>query len=453
MARTRGVSGAAYAVSLVIFVIFFIFSLGFAILFYTQSTAADQKARKATEALNHLATAPERAAIESEFPNRTGTAVSVLHDENQRLKQRLVGSPTVSMDSIQQQLKAGGIDPSQSMLYLVRSLQATKTADDEAIDSLKKEVAAARDARKAMENEKAALAASYDDAIAKANAQLTQIQDENKQYRDSEAGNYKKLEDQFTAVRDQSAKAADVQQTALREKDHEIDQLNQRIRTLEARITPVEKGTIHPETQVDGHIAAVVYEQGLVYIDRGRKDRITAGLTFEVFDKLTGVSTNEVGDVRGKATIEVINIGENSSVCRIVRQERGKTVNEGDLIVNAVYDPNVRFKFVVFGEFDVDNTGQASISDRRRIETMITQWGGILSDELSFDTDFLILGQEPKPPEPLKQGDLDPTHIQVHEEEARRYKQYQDLKANAKALAVPILNQNRFLALVGHYQR
>ena len=43
-----------------------------------------------------------------------------------------------------------------------------------------------------------------------------------------------------------------------------------------------------------------------------------AGLTFEVFDPATGVVKDKSGDLRGKATIEVISILDNTSQCRIV---------------------------------------------------------------------------------------------------------------------------------------
>ena len=75
---------------------------------------------------------------------------------------------------------------------------------------------------------------------------------------------------------------------------------------------------------------------------------------------------------------------------------------EGDLIANAVYDPNMHFRFMVSGDFDIDGTGQTSTTDRKRIEGMVTQWGGELETpvegkavSLNYDVDFLVLGQEP----------------------------------------------------------
>src|SRR5690606_23185485 len=111
-------------------------------------------------------------------------------------------------------------------------------------------------------------------------------------------------------------------------------------------------------------------------------------------------------------------------------------------------------------DFDVDNTGRTSMSDRRRIETMILQWGGKLSQaseednrELSYDVDYLVLGEEPELPTPLPPGTFDPEIIEAHRAKQRRWERYNQLVKEARELQIPVLNQNRFLLLVGYYQR
>ena len=176
-------------------------------------------------------------------------------------------------------------------------------------------------------------------------------------------------------------------------------------------------------------------------------------MTFEVFDKDTGVSLDEANELRGKATVDIIRMTERSSLARVVRFTRGQTVNEGDLIANIIYDPNISYRFHVFGAFDIDSTGQATTTDRRRVETMVTQWGGQLVRELSYNSDFLVLGQEPQLPERLPASEFDPVKIERVAAQKRKYETYQGLISEAKALSIPILNQNRFLVLVGYYQR
>ena len=206
--------------------------------------------------------------------------------------------------------------------------------------------------------------------------------------------------------------------------------------------------------QADAVITGLVGEQDRVYLNRGRRDRITLGMTFEIFDDGHLVRLEDTGgELRGKGTIEVIDVRDTSSTGRVVRVERGQNVEEGDQLVNIVYDPNATNRFFVYGDFDIDNTGEPQVTDRRRIENLITTWGGRLNEALSYDVDFLILGEEPPLPEPLPPGVIDPVRIAQNVEAQRNYETYQQLVGEARNLNIPILNQNRFLNLIGYYRR
>src|SRR5262249_55456262 len=137
----------------------------------------------------------------------------------------------------------------------------------------------------------------------------------------------KTLEQQLETNRHDAAQTIQDKDSQIIQLKKELDIANRRIQDL----TPTAKanaGGPHPSLQPDGQIGTVVNEEGTVYIDRGRRDHIVAGMTFEVFDKSTGVTKGELNprELRGKATIEVIAINDNSSVCRIVRLGRNKTL-------------------------------------------------------------------------------------------------------------------------------
>jgi hypothetical protein len=136
-----------------------------------------------------------------------------------------------------------------------------------------------------------------------------------------------------------------------------------------------------------------------------------------------------------------------------------------------VYDKRRTFKFYVFGEFNLDGVGRPSLTDTQMVINLIEQWGGkvvkpedrereltALSAEaarehtLPYDTDFLILGIEPEMPRTT--GDQsDPAVIRQRQLALQQLESYRRLQQQAAALGVPILNQNRFLALIGYYQR
>ena len=71
----------------------------------------------------------------------------------------------------------------------------------------------------------------------------------------------------------------------------------------------------------------------------------------------------------------MINVGDTASTCRVTSEVKGNPVVKGDVIANAIYDPNKQYKFVAFGNFDtnrdglVTNTAFASGNCRRASST------------------------------------------------------------------------------------
>jgi hypothetical protein len=267
---------------------------------------------------------------------------------------------------------------------------------------------------------------------------------------------------------------------ALEQRDGQVKDLTQKladastkISTLEAQLKTAQGRIPRPaaagETvirQADAQVVRVP-GNGNVFINIGYGDQVPVGMTFDVYDHTTGVpapgndetdtalGTGTVAGVptlpKGKASIEVMRLGEGQAECRIVRQTAGKPVVEGDFAANLVYDKNTKYNFVVFGNFDLGQTGTARPQDAETVKRLITQWGGKLQNDVNVDTDFLILGKEPEVP-PAEENE-DPTHIAQRESAQKQLQAYNDLVAKAKDLHVPILNQNRFLYYVGYYEQ
>lgn len=207
--------------------------------------------------------------------------------------------------------------------------------------------------------------------------------------------------------------------------------------------------------QPDGRILRVP-GQNRLFIDLGSADHINPGLTFEVYDQIEGVPaagdpSNDKGLPVGKASIEVINVLPTSAECRITRQTYGTTITEGDLIVNLVYDRNTHYKFVVYGNFDLDQNGVATPADADVIKRLITQWGGEVTNEIDVDTDFVVLGKEPVIPD--KPAQDEPLAIANYNAALAASDAYAEISQKAREYRLPILNQNRFLYLVGYYNQ
>ncbi|MCC7191881.1 MAG: hypothetical protein IT444_03770 [Phycisphaeraceae bacterium] len=453
MARKRAGGTTGYAVALIIFVILFVFSLILSIIFYTQVSKAQNDVSVARNTLDKLAKRDQIARLEQEMANREGdTLVGLLQKDVSDLKNLIINDPSVTSDTLRGRVLE--LKPKTGLIQEIESLRATVQDNDKRVKSMEKAVADARADATRSEQEKSTNAKNFKETLDSIQDRLATMKNEFTGYQATIDQQRKALEEALSQARTSSEGRVKKLENELSAKNKEISDKDARIKDLEISLGKnPDAPAVDNSTNPDGSIVSVRSEQGVVYINLGMAQHVTPGLTFEVFDKGAAITKDGAGVTRGKATIEVTNVSNDSSTARIVRLSRNKSVIEGDTIINAVYDPNTRFKFVVFGEFDIDNTGQPSVADRRRIETLITQFNGILAEEMTYDTDFLVLGQEPKVPEALPRDEMDPAKIARAEAQARRYKQYQDLIVAAKTLSIPVLNQNRFLNLVGYYRR
>jgi len=208
--------------------------------------------------------------------------------------------------------------------------------------------------------------------------------------------------------------------------------------------------------QSDGAVVRVP-GNNTVYINLGTGDQISPGLTFEVYDRVEGVpplgdSATEENLPKGKGSIEVVRVGAGSSECRIINQQPGQVIHEGDVIANLVYDRNTKYQFHVYGDFDLDNNGVTVPQDAEIVKRLVTQWGGKVTDKINADTDFLVLGKEPTILNPSKDEAGDPIIQAKAQASQAAYDAYQEVKRQAIDYHIPILNQNRFLYYVGYYE-
>lgn len=208
----------------------------------------------------------------------------------------------------------------------------------------------------------------------------------------------------------------------------------------------------------DGTIIRVP-SKAVCYISVGSGDHLPAGTTFEVYDKnegIPGLGKDPTGNSNlpiGKASIEVIRVGQNSSECRIVHMQPGVTLSEGDVIGNLVYNVDTTFNFFIYGNFDVDGNNVYTAQEADVVKSLVTRWGGKLADKIAVNTDFVVLGQEPPVPILSKEDQSDPIQIDKLNKALEASKKYQDVINQAATLHIPIMNQNRFMYYIGYYDQ
>jgi hypothetical protein len=201
-----------------------------------------------------------------------------------------------------------------------------------------------------------------------------------------------------------------------------------------------------------------VAQDSICYIDLGFGSHVMPGLTFEVYDRLEGIpplgeGTSNLDMPKGKASVEIINVGQNSSQCRIIRTTQGQTVGQGDICANLVFDRNIRPIFYVYGKFDTDQNNVATDPETENIKNLIQRWGGQLSDKLNVDVDYVIMGKEPTLPNYTKE-DLESSPIakQRYDEAVAQQKAYEDVRGQASTMHIPVMNQNRFVYYTGYFE-
>lgn len=260
----------------------------------------------------------------------------------------------------------------------------------------------------------------YEQYINQLNNQITDMQAREKQMRE-ESDNIKK---QLTSFRD------------------EVKNLKNRL----AKFQP------SPETETaalenDGIVVSVVPRDKLAYINLGKNDHIYRGLTFEVYDRYEPIPKNG----RGKGSLEVIEIMDTISKCRITSFDQTNPIMDKDVIANVVWSRDKKYLFCVAGEFDYQGSDRMNIRGRELIIKMIENWGGRVTDTLTVDTDFLILGSPPAlAPRPREQ-EMDSnsetaSHYRKSQEQLNAYNQ---IRQEGATLDVPTFNLSRFLAFIG----
>jgi len=181
-----------------------------------------------------------------------------------------------------------------------------------------------------------------------------------------------------------------------------------------------------------------------VYINIGRKDKIQPAMTFAIFP--AGPVTDEK---KLKGTLEVLQVGETTSECRITnRYDTAGPVLTGDIIGNVAYSTRTYY-FVVKGHFDMTGSGKKTSEGAAVIKDLIARSGGKLMDDVNIATDFLIMGD--CPPVPTKPSeDASDIEVEIYTQQMRVIQDYEKARKEAEKFFIPVLNDNRFLALIGY---
>lgn len=294
-----------------------------------------------------------------------------------------------------------------------------------------------------------ALQAEHRAAVDRLNQELGAYRAGTDEYRAKVDSTRTDMEDRVSSIRGEADASVATLEARVGQLESELLVASDQLRRLR-----VERGTdtLRPapeEALVDGGVVGVNAAARQVYLDLGRRDRLVLGMSFEVYASGSAIKADAQGVYPpGKGSIEIIRVDDTSSVARVTRENAGTPIINGDVIANAVYDPKKIYTFAVFGNFDTGGDGIDTPQEIQDIRAMIEQWNGKVTEEVTGNTDFLVLGSRPVlPPQPKP---TDPVElIQRYLQLRQNAQKYDDLFQKARETGIPVLNQNRLMTLTG----
>ncbi|MGD1914690.1 MAG: hypothetical protein ACFCBV_00680 [Phycisphaerales bacterium] len=450
MAGRSGGMAVYAAISSILLVVLFVLT----VVFYFQAQAADREVATLETGMSEFIRPDERSRddvrqlVQSAAGERK-SLVGYLVDSRRDVMRRVTGVGQDSRDQLNTKLDS--VDGADRSALLQVARDAIRQ-NQQLQDRLNLAEAAAERAQQDAANETqrvASIESGFRETISQLSGEVAGYRDEVDSLRNEYGQARLNMDRRVSDIRTRADDRVSILGT-------QLDQARADLRTAEEQLREFRglgRSTgVRPrpeESLVDGVVVAVNERDRQVTINLGSRDKVTLGMTFAAYSDAQEIAPGPDGNYpSGKANLEIIQVREDRSVARINGSVAGRPLLQGDVVANAVYDPNKVYKFVVYGFFDADGDGFETFGETRAIESAIRGWNGQVVDELAGDIDFVVLGTRPTlPPEPDITAST--TQLQQFQEALTRVERYDNLFDSAVSAGVPVLNQNRFYTLIG----
>ena len=452
----RASGGTGVLVALIIFIFLTVGCAAAAIILYGQKNQVSEDLQRAKQDLSEVVNPSERERADvkqlaAEASTNNKSLVRHLVDRSTGYRTFVVGDPNATEDLTRSRFNI----PDNATLAQAfnRTLQDRDMLQSR-VNELEVTVQNLKDQVNSFDSQFQQVQTDSDNRVNEVRASISEYQNAAEQYR-TDISN---TQGEYRRAIDQNNEQHRNEVASLQE---ELDDLNGNQTVLTSRLNELRKVVDairirpkNPAELVDGRIIDVLGSSGQVFIDLGRQDRIRPGMTFEVYDEPGQIRVDpNTGDYsRGKASLQVIKVADATATARVTRTSGARPVVRDDVIANAVFNPEYRFKFLVFGLFDVDGNGTPSEDEADYIRSRIIEWGGevVSGDQLTGDLDFVVLGEVPDyTPTELIPRNATPEEITIILNKRKAYDQYEELFQQAINAQIPVLNWNRFRILTG----
>jgi hypothetical protein len=332
------------------------------------------------------------------------------------------------------------------------------------VEQLKNNLANTKQSESALKNNLNELQNRFDDAITAGIEKEQTLLAEKEKYQQQVDEIRKNYDDLKTLMQQSTDEQVQTLMDQLEQIQTQNKDLNQRLMKTEAEFQLAQKRMSlaqeqleaiapPPDTSIaayksDGEILLIDDQSKIVHINIGTKDRVYQGLTFSVYDKHAPIPK----DGKGKAQIEVFNVGDTISAARIIEDDIKNPVILNDIVINLIWDKDKTNVFVVAGDFDVDGDTFVDVDGPEKIKALINKWGGVVVENVSTETDYILLGQEPLVPRKptFEEMGIDPLAEDRYKAAVQRRERYLKVQQQGQGYSIPIFNTERFLYFIGY---
>jgi uncharacterized coiled-coil DUF342 family protein len=434
--------------ALIAFVVLTLAALGGVIFLYTQQEDLRGEAERASDQAQRV-----REEMQAAQQQRNRVVEKVLGAQAERnmepaeVQQAIKEALAPVYDHPQAQ--EAGIVPDKEvpLVKLAEQIFQLFASNNEKLNQLRSEHQQLQDRITSLTDNLQSRQEEYQSTVQQLSQRVQELEAQNEENRQKWQKEVDGLSQQMTEASQQADTKLNEMKQQMQGKAQELAEAKAQVRELQDMLASFRpRGDIYAAIQIaDGRVVQVPAGEDIVYISLGRQDDVQAGLTFEVYSRHEKIPA----DGKGKASLRVSHVFDTTAECKILRSTPGNPILEQDLVANPVFAKDRRYNFLVAGDFDLDFDGDIDDPGGRQVAQMIRKAGGKIVEEVTTDTDFVVLGSAPPAPKPLPEGTEDEAAMEKNRELEVARKAFMDLLKEAQSMAVPILTRTQFLHFAG----
>jgi hypothetical protein len=413
MSRMASAENQGKTIALVITIVLFVAASATAFYFFNQVATYDaqrvEATKKAQESESNLRKEQQSyAELRSVLEGKTGTSgdhATFVEEAKKKLVNPNREPPRKRKDVA---ARAGAY----SHFFEAQDLanRYLKATDDE--------VAAYEDNLAKQTDQLSKVAKNYDAKVETANEATTKKAAELREQTEIQAKTREELSLSADAAQQRFQKKSQEYDQLKRDSEGQIDDLRNQITKITLLMERARQQQIRGRdvrfNLEDGQVVQVQGGGAEAYINVGRADGATEGLTFGIY----GIDRSGFTKNLPKANLEIIRIlGDKRALARILDYQITDPVVPGDKIFNPIWDQGRKTGVAILGIIDMDADGSP---DNDEFKHLVERWGGKIDAEVDLktykmvgrittETDWLVEG---KIPEPSEAGDVEAAETQ-----------------------------------------